>query len=250
MLEYMHARTNQDGVSAATVNREAALVKSMLFRATEWDILERNPLQGLRLFPEAEKRIVEISPEELAKLLTMLNTPMANIVEFAIYSGFRKENILDLRIESIRFHDLTPTGEVNLVIKGGRKEKFPLSPLAVEVLHRAIGNRKGGYVFLNSRTGTRYSCIHKVFDRVVRTVGLQVNGTKLRFHDLRHIFATWLLRAGVSLDELRELLGHKDRSTTDRYASLNRSEISQNLNMFPKIKYTQKMPRPSKIEAS
>ena len=36
------------------------------------------------------------------------------------------------------------------------------------------------------------------------------NGTKLRFHDLRHVFATWLHKAGVSLDELRFLLGHKD----------------------------------------
>ena len=61
MLDYMHFRMKKDGVSAATVNREAALIKSMLFRATEWDILDHNPLQGLRLFPEAEKRKVDLS---------------------------------------------------------------------------------------------------------------------------------------------------------------------------------------------
>ena len=47
------------------------------------------------------------------------------------------------------------------------------------------------------------------------------------FHDLRHVFATWLLRTVVSLDAVRELMGHKDRSTTDHYATLNQMEASQ-----------------------
>ena len=235
MLDYMHTRMKQDEVSAATVNREAALIKSMLFRATEWDILERNPLQGLTLFPEAEKRKVNLNPEQAANLISELTETIANIVEFAIYSGFRKENILGLRIESIRFHDLTQTGEVDLIVKGGRKELFPLGTLAIDVLKRAIKDRKDGYVFLNHRTKTRYHSIHKVFNRAVRKLGLTVNGTKFRFHDLRHVFATWLLRGGVSLDAIRELMGHKDRTTTDRYATFDRLEAGQQLSVLPKI---------------
>ena len=98
-----------------------------------------------------------------------------------------------------------------------------------------IEDRKEGYVFLNPRTNTRSYSIHKVFNRTVRKVGLTVNGTKLRFHDLRHIFGTWLLKSGISLDALRELMGHKDRSTTDRYASLNRMEVGKNLSVMPRI---------------
>ena len=78
--------------------------------------------------------------------------------------------------------------------------------------------------------------INKTFDRAVRKLGLTVNGTKLRFHDLRHVFGTWLLREGVSLDVLRELLGHRDRDTTDRYATLNRAEAGKFLNLMPRIK--------------
>ncbi len=235
MLDYMHARMKHDSVSASTVNREASLVKSMLFRASEWDIIKQNPLQGLRLFPEPERRKVNITPEEAAKLITELPASLADIVEFAIYSGFRKENILGLRIEAILLHDLSPTGEVELVVKGGRRETFPLGLLAVEVLKQAVGGRKEGYVFLNPRTNTRYYSIHKAFNRAVRRVGLTVNGTKLRFHDLRHIFGTWLLRSGVSLDALRELMGHRKRSTTDRYATLDRKETGQYLSAMPRI---------------
>ena len=235
MLDYMHARMKEDNVSAATVNREAALVKSMLFRATEWDILVNNPLQGFKLLPEAEKRNVDISPEQAAELIKVLPEPISSLAEFAIYSGFRKENILSLRIEAICFHDLTSTGEVQLLIKGGRHEIYPLGTFAVNALKRVIKERKEGYVFINPQTNSRYYSIHNTFNRAVKRVGLTVNGKKLRFHDLRHVFATWLLRAGVNLEALRELMGHRNRSTTDRYAFYGRKEASWFLALMPEI---------------
>ena len=99
-----------------------------------------------------------------------------------------------------------------------------------------IGLREEGFVFINPKTGTRYHSIHKTFDKVVRRVGLTVDGTKLRFHDLRHVFATWLLNAGVSLDMLRPLMGHRDRNTTDRYATIDKIVASEALNAMPRIR--------------
>ena len=91
------------------------------------------------------------------------------------------------------------------------------------------------YVFLNPKTGTRYISINRTFDRAVRKLGLTVNGTKLRFHDLRHIFGTWLHQAGVSLDVIRPLLGHKDRETTDRYITYDRLSYNDVLKVIPRI---------------
>jgi integrase len=235
MLDYMNARIEMDGVKPATVNREAALVKNMLFRAVEWDMIDRNPLQGMRLLSEGDKRRVELSTEQSGKLLIDLPDSISDIVEFALYSGLRKENILDMRIEQIRFDDINEAAEVTLVVKGGRTETFPLAPLAVELLMRIIGTRRKGYVFINPRTGTRYKHINKTFDRAVRKVELMVEETKFRFHDLRHAFATNLLRNGATLDEVRELMGHRDRSTTDRYATINRKDAGKVLSFLPKI---------------
>ena len=225
----------QDGVSTATVNREASMMKGMLFRAVEWDMIDRNPLQGLKLFKEAEKRRVNLTPEKAGQLIAELSEPLADAAEFSIYSGLRKENVLSLRIEQIRFHDLTLTGEVELVVKGGKRELFPLSTQAVEVVRRAIGNRREGYVFINPKTENRYMSINRSFDKAVRKLGLTVNGTKFRWHDLRHLFCSWLLKEGVSIDIIRELAGHKDRSTTDRYSTIERIEAGKNLALIPKI---------------
>lgn len=221
----------------------------MLFRAVEWDIIDKNPIQGLKLLPEAEKRQVDITLEHAGALINKLQEPISSIVELAIYSGFRKENILDLRIESISFHDLTSTGEVELTVKGGRKEVFPLSESAVEVLKRNMGDRKKGHVFLNPQTGERFRTINKGFDKAVRELGLTVNGTKLRFHDLRHVFATWLHKAGVSLDIVRPLLGHRDRETTDRYVTYNRLSYCNVLNAIPKINRNTKKETPKTLKS-
>ncbi|MFC1552989.1 tyrosine-type recombinase/integrase, partial [Candidatus Latescibacterota bacterium] len=235
--DYMQARMNDDGVSASTVNKDAAFLKCLMSKAVEWEVLEHNPLKGMKLFPESGKRDVFLSPEQAALLIQELSEPIGNIVEFAIYTGFRKENILGLKISSIRFHDLTSTGEVELVVKGGKRELFPLSPQAVKVAKRAMGNRRDGYVFINPVTGSRYSSIHKGFDCVVRRLDLKIaNDSKLRFHDLRHIFATWLHKQGVSLDILRFLLGHKERSTTDRYTSVDRLNTGKVLELIPDLR--------------
>lgn len=236
MIDYMKARKELDGVSSATVNREASFVRGVLSRAVEWETLDFNPLHGLRLFKEPEKRDVNLSPDDAVRLIEALPAPVAEIVEFAIYTGFRRENILSLRIESVLLDRSEKSGEVILIVKGGRKEIFPLGAQAVEILQRATGDRKSGYVFINPETGTRYKDIHLTFDRAVKKLGLKAGDTKLRFHDLRHVFATWLHQAGASLDELRPLLGHRKRATTDRYVTIDRKAAGKVLNLMPRIR--------------
>ncbi|MFA6472631.1 MAG: site-specific integrase, partial [Candidatus Latescibacterota bacterium] len=250
VLDYMRARVRQDGITNATVNREAAFLKCMLSRATEWDMLDRNPLQGLRLFNEGEKRNVKLTVEQAYQLIKSLSEPVSSMVEFAIYSGFRKENILGIKIEQILFHDISPTAEVEMIIKGGRKETFPLGSAAVEVLKRVIGNRKSGYVFINPITNTRYSWVNQTFHRATEKVGLDVDGKNFRFHDLRHVFATWLHHQGVSLDILRVLLGHRNRSTTDRYASFDSDSATNVLSIMPRIRGDRKYDENEKSKAS
>ncbi len=248
VIDFMKLRMEEGGVKASTVNKDLAFLKCMLAKAVEWDILEYHPLQGVKKFKEDGKRDIDLTPDEARQLIDSLPHPVDDIIEFAIYTGFRKENILSLTIESIRFHENGSSAEAELIVKGGRREIFPLSSNAVEVLKRAIGKRRSGFVFINPRTKTRYSCIHKSFDRNVEKLGLKaMNGTKLRFHDLRHVFATWLHQSGVSLDSIRHHLGHMDRSTTDRYTTVSRRGISGDLQRIPNLRQFPEQQNPATL---
>lgn len=242
VLDYMNAR-KAEGVTAASINREKALLTCMMSCAVEWEIIPDTPLRGLKSFRESGKRDVDVTSEQVAAMIEALPDSVADIVEFACYTGFRLENILSLRIESIRIHDLSPTGDVDLEVKGGRQIRFPLGELAVGVLKRAMRDRDSGYVFINPRSGTRYSSIQTSFNKAVNAVGLKAhNGSKLRFHDLRHVFSNWLHQdgEGASLDQLRPLLGHKDRATTDRYVTVNQRAVSKVLPLLPNLREIKK----------
>ena len=52
----------------------------MLSKASEWDIIDINPPEGLKLLPEAEKREVYLTVDQAQVLLNALPNPIVNIV--------------------------------------------------------------------------------------------------------------------------------------------------------------------------
>jgi site-specific recombinase XerD len=74
------------------------------------------------------------------------------------------------------------------------------------------------WLFPNPRTGQAYSeqAIRRLWDGVREKAGIS---KELRLYDAtRHSVASQLLNAGVSLGKIREVLGHSDIRTTQRYA--------------------------------
>jgi site-specific recombinase XerD len=84
------------------------------------------------------------------------------------------------------------------------------------VLLNLSQRRKGDFVFPSHRKlGDRFRDPKVGFMRAIRLAGIQ---QRLRFHDLRHTFATRPVRAGVDLITVQHLLGHAKISMTARYA--------------------------------
>ncbi len=235
--DYLNARIRQDGVKPASANREKAFLSVLLKKAVTWGYLDINPLEGMESFREPRKRDVEITPEQAANLIEALpSTGVKSIVAFAIYTGLRLEAILDIQIEDIKIDEDISVSRAVVQYKGGDGVERILSKYATEIIKSSMGNRKSGHVFINPGTGKRYQGRMGSFDRAVKKLKLQAkDGSKLRFHDLRHVYGNWLHRAGVSLDELRVLYGHRDRATTDRYVTPDLNAISKKLSLQPRI---------------
>ena len=72
--------------------------------------------------------------------------------------------------------------------------------------------------------------------RIARKAGL----TPIKVHDGRHTYAIRMRQAGVDLDDIKDLLGHKDISTTQIYASVTPEVKERSVKKFEEYLEEQK----------
>ena len=80
-----------------------------------------------------------------------------------------------------------------------------------------------GLIFLD-KNGNKMDRISKTFRRTADEIfndGVEDPRLRICFHTLRHTFASWLVEGGVSLYEVKELMGHSDFGMTQRYSHLS-----------------------------
>lgn len=90
-----------------------------------------------------------------------------------------------------------------------------------EILSRRIRQRVGDFVFTN-RSGEARGYVASTFRRAFGRAGL----SDCSVHTLRHTHATRLIQNGLSLYEVKEILGHADIRTTMRYAHIEQRTVS------------------------
>jgi integrase len=208
-------RKDEDGnprpLSAAAVNRELALLRHLLRLACdEWQALSAVP--KIRLEREPQGRLRWLTPEEANRLLAKCREQkkdLADLVEFCLLTGLRQSEALGLTWERCdRSRGVIRIEES----KSGRRREVPLVDESDAVLLRR-GPQPSGLVF-----GARsWSAFRAHWEAAVQAAGL----VDLHFHDTRHTFASWAVQRGVSLQELKHLLGHSSLAMVMRYAHLS-----------------------------
>ena len=85
-----------------------------------------------------------------------------------------------------------------------------------------------GYIFANPKTGKPVTTLKKSFHTALRTAGID----DFRFHDLRHCFASDLVRKGADLFVVQKLLGHASPKMTQRYAHLHDDHLQRTVQLL------------------
>jgi integrase len=118
--------------------------------------------------------------------------------------------------------------------KAGRR-LVPLPSFVVQVLTehgRAYDTGDDDLIFV-ARTGAalkRGTFRARVWKPSLQRAGLPL---ELRFHDLRHSYATWLVSDGVPINDVATVMGHEQTSTTlDRYTHSTGDRDSRVLRSF------------------
>ena len=198
----------------ATLARELEVFRhSLNLAAREWEWLERNPFEKVKIEKPQNKKERWISREEERRLLDAALPWLREIVLFAFNTGMRQDEILSLRWPQV---DLSRRAMTLLETKNKEKRTIPINQTVLELLKAKSKVRSiSGYVF-TSQAGKKIHArnLLRAYFSARKKAGLE----DVRFHDLRHTFATRLVQAGINLYVVKELLGHKTLAMTMRYA--------------------------------
>ncbi len=241
---YFRTAARQDGregtLSANTLRGHYRLLHSALAQAVNWKLLSENPADGVRL-PSADTSSARaLSPAELARVLEVAKGYRYGTLYLAgAATGMRLSELLGLRWQDVNleqgllFVRQTLERPGRNATFGEVKNKTSRRVIRLpKVLVDALRERRAEYESEKAFFGASYhdrdlvfstlhgnpissSTVNKCLDTILRRAGVP----HVRFHDLRHSNATWLLLSGVDVKTVSAHLGHAQTSTTvDIYA--------------------------------
>ncbi|KPK77300.1 MAG: hypothetical protein AMJ89_02675 [candidate division Zixibacteria bacterium SM23_73] len=234
MIEKYKLKRLNEGIMPATVNRELSVLKRAFNLAISWDMADENPVQRVKFLRKPEPRERILTEDEEMRLFKACTEHLKPIVMTALRTGMRKAEIANLRWNQV---DLI-NREIEVVrTKSGKKRIIPISEDLYQMLRQLRATKENSdfvFQYVDQRTGERKHL--RFFRRSFENACRRANIEGFTFHDLRHTFASRLVRAGVDLITVKDLLGHYSVKTTERYTHSNREQKRKAVEILSKDK--------------
>ena len=203
----------------ATINKYIVLLSGLMTTACkEWQIISTNPCQQIKKLKEPKGRTRYLSHDEIQVLLSACQqSKMAYlypIVVLALSTGARRSEIVNLKWRNVLLDEHRLVFEQT---KNGDTRSVPLCEKALEILTQLKNERvkvQDYELVFEGKIHGQPVDFKKAWHTALSAAGIQ----NFRFHDLRHTAATHLLRTGIGLIPLSEILGHHTMDMVKRYA--------------------------------
>jgi integrase/recombinase XerD len=182
----------------------------MLSKAVDWDYLDSNVAAKVKKFKLNNARERVLDADEARRLIECAAPALQPVLIIALKTGMRRGEILSLKWSAVNF--IKSFIQIKDT-KSGEPRKVPLSPAAREAL-KALP-RIADFIFYNAETKTHLKSVVTAFETACARA--EIKG--LRFHDLRHTFATWYMERGGDVVALSKILGHHSLQMTLRYCN-------------------------------
>lgn len=229
--------------SAAQIGKLQTLVSSIFTKeGIDSGYTDTNPASGIRLPTPPEHEMLSLTAEELHAVAEQIDPRYRVAIYLAGYRGPRASELWalrrqDLDLQSRRVHirralkrtygqDQPLNAPLFGLPKNGKARSFRLPRFLAEMLAAHLTTvplAPSALVFTAPEGGiVRHELFVRRFwtpaiTRCITARKLPAEKAALRFHDLRHTAASIMGANGYSLEQIREVLGHKDTRTTARY---------------------------------
>ena len=206
-------------LSPRVVRGVHTLLRNCLEQAVAERLILSNPAQGCKL-PQLEKKEMKILPQEKIGMYLAEAERRGLLAAFylELTTGLRRGELLALQWADLDTESktLSVTKQVNRIngelVVSPPKTRNSVRTLAVpqQAVDLLITEHKkhsrNPYLFPSPKTGTMYDpdAFRRTHDKILKAIGAE----RIRFHDLRHTFATLSLKSGVDVKTLSGALGH------------------------------------------
>ena len=233
----------KSGLSDKSINNCTDLLSLILNKAVEWGFLSVACKVSRLKIPQKHEMWWD-KKEYIKKFLSHIQGHQYELIcRLALDLGLRSGEILGLSKQDVNFqqgiievHRQWVSKEKRYgATKGGRKRfiHFNLNSRVKVLLEEAVfssSHREAIFVDSNNNLLDGRN-ISKSFQRMVKACGIPM----IRFHDLRHTFASWYMLTGGEIWKLKAILGHQSVKTTERYAHLSNSQYVEGFDNFGAI---------------
>ncbi len=232
---FLASSIREQGLAPKTANNGFILLSTMLKHAKRWGYLRQNPAEGIKRLSVSPREMDFLPPDEIRPFLQHSDEPYRTLFLTAILTGMRQGEILGLQWGDVDFVQDRIQVKRSLWWRPRWDVKDPKEPTWIFVAPKSYYSRRSivlspklrealelhkinglvsphDLVFCNRSGGPlepRYVVKHQFFPALARA-GLR----RIRFHDLRHTFATLLIHQGENVKFIQNQMGHASITTT------------------------------------
>jgi len=205
------------GMKPLTIRRKYACLSSFFSFLQDMGYSQSNPARSLPLPKVSRNLPAVLSVEQVQQLLAAAQTPRDRLLLLLLLStGLRRSEAAAITLDQV---DLEHR-QLRVSGKGNKERVMPLTAEVVEAIREYLawrGPTQCNHLFISQMWGQPISGarIHRIVRQLLERAGLADQG--ITPHKLRHTFATYLVRNGVDVRTVQELLGHSDLGTTAKY---------------------------------
>jgi integrase/recombinase XerD len=230
----INSRTGEP-MSLKTLSNMMHSIELFFIMLQETSQLTDNPFSTLKFtYPKEYHQRTVLTQEEIKQLYqTCRSFTERALLSLAYGCGLRVSEIVALDVEDIKLR------ETILIVKRGKGNKrrvIPLSNKVKEDLYnyfyheRPITLALGETAFVFDSKGGRMKkyTYNRILKSLVERAGNEaIKQKQISMHTLRHSIATHLLEQGMSLEQVREFLGHAEIETTEIYTHISQTQLNK-----------------------
>jgi integrase len=231
--EHLVAWLKRNGHAPKGISNILGVLITLLNQALDWHCLARNPLASFKPVKEPELHFDYWTAPEIRQFLNAnLHDPLHSLYLVALNTGMRRGEPCALqwdRVDFIRNQLIVSRSPsrygLKETTKSGRKRYVLINPSVKEILQKIFRAQKGKFVF-SEENGEPIDAQHlpRDFVKAQTKAGFM---KLIRFHDLRHTFASHFMMNGGNIYDLQKILGHSSLEMTQRYGHMSRDHLAE-----------------------